>query len=282
MFWISPSALRERKDSAGSFPREFGICLPVVTGDTFGVYTNVYSDGDNDIVMFELSVVFSARVALECAPMFSFCSLFYSLLSLEKSLTKFSLPLSQNGALEITYQQLVKTKNPLLVTTDLTFKILIALFAVVSMIVMKNYNKYSTPNLYAKSQFEVPHAIVPRYSLSEDGSASVRSSFLGDTKPIIQAHLQNAMYCNNASYINWRSPTYDGTYETVHYSTDEAACGASAECTTPIECITGGMTIGEMVKLTPSGLWVKTFLQEWTFSRPVSYTHLTLPTKRIV
>jgi len=193
LFWISPSALRERKDSAGSFPREFGICLPVVSGDNFGVYTNVYSDRDNDIVLFELSIVFSARIALECAPMFSFCSLFYSLLSRKVTYqNSLSLSLSQNRALEITYQQLVKTKNPLLVTTDLTFKILIALFAIVSMIIMKNYNKYSTPNLYAKSQFEVPHAIVPRYSLSEDGSASVQSSFLGDTKPIIEAHVQNA------------------------------------------------------------------------------------------
>jgi hypothetical protein len=238
-----------------------------VSGDTFGVYTNVYSERDNDIALFELSIVFSARIALECAPMFSFCSLFYSLLSRKVTHQILSLSLSQNRALEITYQQLVKTKNPLLVTTDLTFKILIALFAVVSMIIMKNYNKFSTPNLYAKSQFEVPHSIVPRYALSEDESATVLSSFLGDTKPIIEAHLQNATYCNNPSYINWRSPTYDGTYETVHYSTDEAACAASAECTTPIECITGGMTIGEMVKLTPSGLWVKTFLQEWTFSR---------------
>jgi hypothetical protein len=239
-----------------------------VSGDNFGVYTNVYSDRDNDIVLFELSIVFSARIALECAPMFSFCSLFYSLLSRKVTYqNSLSLSLSQNRALEITYQQLVKTKNPLLVTTDLTFKILIALFAVVSMIIMKNYNKFSTPNLYAKSQFEVPHIIVPRYLLSEDGSASVQSLFLGDTKPIIEAHVQNATYCNDPSYINWRSPTYDGTYETVHYSTDEAACAASAECTTPIECITGGMTIGEMVKLTPSGLWVKTFLQEWTFSR---------------
>ena len=35
----------------------------------------------------------------------------------------------------------------------------------------------------------------------------------------------------------------------------------------PITCITGGMSIGEMVKLTSSGLWVKTFLQEETYSR---------------
>ena len=105
-------------------------------------------------------------------------------------------------------------------TTDLTFKILIALFALVSMIIMKNYNKFSTPNLYAKSQFEVPHAIVPRYSMGEDGSRSVQTSFLGDSKEVIEEHAENATYCENATYINWRSPTYGGTYSTVHYSTD--------------------------------------------------------------
>ena len=117
--------------------------------------------------------------------------------------------------------------------------------------IMKNYNKFSTPNLYAKSQFEVPHAIVPRYSMGEDGSRSVQTSFLGDSKEVIEEYAENAKYCGNASYINWRSPTYGGTYSTVHYSTDEAACAASAECTTPIGCITGGMSVGEMVKLTP-------------------------------
>ena len=160
-------------------------------------------------------------------------------------------------------QQLVKTKNPLLVTTDLTFKVLIALFAVVSMIIMKNYNKFSTPNLYARSQYEVPHSILPRYLLDENGERAVQTSFLEGTEQVLQLPIENATYCQNASYINWRSPTYDDKYATVHYTTDAATCAASSECMSPITCITGGMSIGEMVKLTSSGLWVKT---KWALS----------------
>ena len=112
-------------------------------------------------------------------------------------------------------QQLVKTKNPLLVTTDLTFKVLIALFAVVSMIIMKNYNKFSTPNLYARSQYEVPHSILPRYLLDENGERAVQTSFLEGTEQVLQLPIENATYCQNASYINWRSPTYDDKYATA-------------------------------------------------------------------
>ena len=48
---------------------------------------------------------------------------------------------------------------------------------------------------------------------------------------------------------------------------DAATCAASSECMSPITCITGGMSIGEMVKLTSSGLWVKTFLQEENYPK---------------
>ena len=132
---------------------------------------------------------------------------------------------------------------------------------------MKNYNKFSTPNLYARSQYEVPHSILPRYLLDENGERAVQTSFLEGTEQVLQLPIENATYCQNASYINWRSPTYDDKYATVHYTTDAATCAASAECMSPITCITGGMSIGEMVKLTSSGLWVKTFLQEENYSR---------------
>ena len=160
----------------------------------------------------------------------------------------------------------MKTKNPLLVTTDLTFKFLIAVFAVVSMVIMKNYHKYETPNLYAKSQFEVPHAIVPRFTEDADGTLLITQGSI-DSSQMIEDIIVNATYCGNSEYVNWYNSVYDGKYSQLLYSTDAVKCAASAQCTSVIGCATGGLTVGEMIKLSSNGLWVKTFLQESTFSR---------------
>ena len=96
----------------------------------------------------------------------------------------------------------------------------------------------------------------------------MQTSFLEGTEQVLQLPIENATYCQKREL---HQLAIAGVRRQVCHGcdipTDAATCAASAECMSPITCITGGMSIGEMVKLTSSGLWVKTFLQEENYSR---------------